>query len=209
MNIGKCGCIALGAVVVLSSCSPVVLYSTIIPEVNAPQGKAIVVIARPAPKTSTAYNADKMSIVFVDGLFGSVTKDNTIAHVPVDSGWHYVMAKIDNTSTVKFNCIPGKVYYLVQKVSSFRSTAPTMPGGGTALAGGLTRVQTTIEAVTQEEFLSLLKTSGPVFRFAQYAPSTPLKNMDPQAKKAHIAAYEFWAKAKPEQARMQSEYQGY
>jgi hypothetical protein len=115
------------------------------------------------------------------------------------------MAVIDNVATVKFAFKAGKIYYLAQKISARRVTAPT-PGTG-APSGGLTRVQTTLEPVTQDEFKAMGGSAE--MRFAQYSASKPLKNMDPQLKKAHITAYEFWAKAKPDLARVYFDYPGY
>jgi hypothetical protein len=68
-------------------------------------------------------------------------------------------------------------------------------------------VQTTLFAIGPDEYAAIMKTGG--IRFAKFAQSKPLKSMDPMAKKAHVAAYEFWAKAKPELARMQEDYSGY
>jgi hypothetical protein len=146
-----------------------------------------------------------MGIVYVDGIFGCVNTDNTITHMPVDTGEHYIMARIDNTAVVKLCLKAGKVYYFAQKVSSLRVSAPT-PGTG-APSGGLTRVQTTLEPVTQDKFKAMERSSD--IRYAQFAQTKPLKNMEPMAKKAHIAAYEFWAKAKPDLARAYFDYSGY
>jgi hypothetical protein len=199
-----CG-ITLAAAVVFSSCAPMIKYSTAIPEVKAPQDKALVVIVRPLPKTGASYHADKMSTVYFDGVFGCVNTDNTITQIPVDTGLHYIMASIDNIATVKLSFKPGKVYYFAQKVTSRRVTAPT-PGTG-APSGGLTRVQTTLEPVTPDQFKEMGKSAD--IRYAQFSPSKPLKNLEPQARKAHIAAYEFWVKAKPELARAHFDYPGY
>jgi hypothetical protein len=199
-----CG-VMLSAAVMFSSCAPMIRYSTTIPAIKAPQDKALVVIVRPLPKTGASYNADKMGTIFIDGIFGCVNTDNTITQVAVDTGEHYIMAVIDNISTLKFSFKAGKIYYLVQKISSRRVTAPT-PGTG-APSGGLTRVQTTLEPVTQDEFKAMQGSAD--LRFAQFAQSKPLKNMDPPQKKAHIMAYEFWAKAKPDLARANFDYPGY
>jgi hypothetical protein len=199
-----CGVI-LSAAVMFSSCAPMIRYSTTIPAMKAPQDKALVVIVRPLPKTGASYNADKIGTIYIDGIFGCVNSDNTVAQVPVDTGEHYIMAVIDNVSTIKFSFKAGKIYYLVQKISSRRVTAPT-PGTG-APSGGLTRVQTTLEPVTQDEFKAMGGSAD--IRFAQYSASKPLKNMDPQLKKAHVLAYEFWAKAKPDLARVNFDYPGY
>jgi hypothetical protein len=199
-----CG-VMLAAAVMFSSCAPMIRYSTAIPAMKAPQDKALVVIVRPLPKTGASYNADKMGMVYIDGVFSCVNTDNTITQAPVDTGEHYVMAVIDNVATIKFNFKAGKIYYLAQKILSRRVTAPT-PGTG-APSGGLTRVQTTLEPVTQEEFKALEGTAE--MRFAQFSASKPLKNMDPPLKKAHIMAYEFWAKAKPDLARVYFDYPGY
>jgi hypothetical protein len=199
-----CGAM-LAAAVVFSSCAPMIRYSAAIPAIKAPESKALVVIVRPLPKTGASYNADKIGTVYVDGVFGCVNTDNTIAQVPVDTGEHYIMAVIDNIATVRFSFKAGKVYYLVQKITSRRATAPTP--GTNAPSGGLTRVQTTLEPVTQDEFKALQGSAD--FRFAQFAQSKPLKNMDPPQKKAHIMAYEFWAKAKPDLARVYFDYPGY
>jgi hypothetical protein len=196
----------VGAVFFIASCSPVVLlYSISIPEVKAHPATALVVVVRPMPRATTAYNAEKLSTIFVDGVFGAVTANNTVVQFPVDTGVHYIMARIDNVATVRLNFLPGRVYYLEQKNSSVRVTAPT-PGAG-APSGGLTRVQTTLFAIGPDEYAAIMKTGG--IRFAKFAQSKPLKSMDPMAKKAHVAAYEFWAKAKPELARMQEDYSGY
>lgn len=197
--------VMVSAAVMFSSCAPMIRYSTTIPAIKAPQDKSLVVIVRPLPKTSASYNADKMGTVYIDGVFGCVNTDNTITQMPVDTGWHYIMASIDNIATVKLSFKPGKVYYFAQKVSSRRVTAPT-PGTG-APSGGLTRVQTTLEPVTPDQFSEMGKSAD--IRYAQFAPSKPLKNLEPQARKAHIAAYEFWVKAKPDLARAHVDYPGY
>lgn len=199
-----CGAV-LTAAVVFSSCAPMIRYSTAVPAIKAPQNKALVVIVRPLPKTGASYNADKIGTVYIDGIFSCVNTDNTIIQMPVDTGEHYIMAVIDNIATVKFTFKAGKVYYLVQKISSRRVTAPT-PGTG-APSGGLTRVQTTLEPVSQDEFKAMAGSTD--LRLAQFAQSKPLKNMDPPLKKAHIMAYEFWAKAKPDLARAYFDYPGY
>ncbi len=198
--------VLLSSALFLASCSPaVLLYSTSIPEIKPQSGKALVVVVRPMSKTEAAYNADKLSTIFVDGVFGGVTASNTVTQFPVDSGSHYLMARIDNIATIRIHFLPGKVYYVVQKNSSVRVTAPT-PGTG-APSGGLTRVQTTLAAVAPDEYAAVMKTGG--IRFAKFAQTKPLKSLDPMAKKAHIAAYDFWAKAKPELAKMQDDYPGY
>jgi hypothetical protein len=195
----------LAAALVVASCSPVILYSTSIPDVRPVAGKALVVVVCPAPKNEAAYNAEKMSDIFVDGAFAAVTANNTVAQFTAESGLHYVMARIDNVATIRLNLLPGKVYYLVQKNSSVRVTAPT-PGAG-APSGGLTRVQTAISVVGPDEFAAAIKTPG--IRFVKYAKSKPPANLDPMAKKAHIAAYDFWAKSRPEFARVLDDYPGY
>lgn len=200
------GALPLAAALLAASCSPPILYSAAsIPEVKPVAGKALVVVVCPMPKAEAAYNAEKLSTIFVDGAFGAVTADNTVAQFTVESGSHYVMARIDNVATIRLNFLPGKVYYLVQKNSSVRVTAPT-PGAG-APSGGLTRVQTSIAVAGPDEFAAVMKTPG--IRFVKYAQSKPPANLDPMAKKAHIAAYEFWAKAKPELAKVLDEYPGY
>ena len=143
--------------------------------------------------------------IFVDGAFAAVTANNTVAQFTAESGLHYVMARIDNVATIRLNLLPGKVYYLVQKNSSVRVTAPT-PGAG-APSGGLTRVQTAMSVVGPDEFAAAMKTPG--IRFVKYAKSKPPANLDPMAKKAHIAAYDFWAKSRPELARVLDDYPGY
>jgi hypothetical protein len=195
----------LAAALVVASCSPVILYSASIPEVKPVAGKSLVVVVCPAPKNEAAYNAEKLSDIFVDGVFGAVTANNTVAQFTADSGLHYVMARIDNVATIRLNFVPGKVYYLVQKNSSVRVTAPT-PGAG-APSGGLTRVQTALSVVGPDEFAAAMKTPG--IRFVKYTQSKPPAGLDPMAKKAHIAAYEFWAKARPELARVLDEYPWY
>jgi len=195
----------LAAALFVASCSPLIFYSASIPDVKPVAGKALVVVVCPMPKAEAAYNAEKLSTIFVDGAFGAVTADNTVAQFTVESGSHYVMARIDNVATIRLNFLPGKVYYLVQKNSSVRVTAPT-PGAG-APSGGLTRVQTSISVVGPDEFAAVMKTSG--IRFVKYAKAKPPANLDPMAKKAHMAAYEFWAKAKPELAKVLDEYPGY
>jgi hypothetical protein len=200
-------CGLLAAVVVIGSCAPMVLLSANVPQFKSEGNKALAVIVRTIPKSEAAYNSDKMSIIYVDGVFGSVNSNNSVTQVAVDAGTHYLMARIDNTATVKLKFNAGRVYYFVQKVSSLRVTAPT-PGSG-APAGGLTRVQTTLDCVSPEEFSSVLKSAGNDMRFAKYAPAKPLNNMEPMAKKAHIAAYEFRAAANPELARRHLAYPGY
>jgi hypothetical protein len=197
--------VILSAAVMFSSCAPMIRYSATLPAIKAPQDKSLVVIVRPLPKTGASYNADKIGIIYIDGIFGCVNTDNAITQVPVDTGEHYIMAVIDNVATLKFSFKAGKIYYLVQKISSRRVTAPT-PGTG-APSGGLTRVQTTLEPITQDEFKAMGGSAD--IRFAQFSASKPLKNMDPQLKKAHISAYEFWAKAKPDLARVNFDYPGY
>ena len=195
----------LSAALFFGSCSPVILYSTSIPDVKPVVGKALVVVVRPTPRSDAAYNAEKLSVFFVDGVFGAVNGNNSAISFPVDTGVHYLMARIDNVATVRFNFYPGKVYYLLQKNASKRVTAPT-PGAG-APSGGLTRVQTTLSAIGPDEYAAIIKAGG--IRSVKATQDKPFKNMDPMAKKAHIAAYEFWAKAKPELARMQDDYPGY
>ncbi len=198
--------LAVAAALLLASCSPALLsYSPNIPQAKPAAGKALVMVVRTMPSASAAYNAEKLSTVFVDGAFCGVSANGTVIQFPVDSGPHYVMARIDNVATVRFNFLAGKTYYIEQKNSSVRVTAPT-PGTG-APSGGLTRVQTTLAAIGPDEYAAILKTPG--IKYAQYALPKPLKNMDSMAKKAHVAAYEFWAKAKPELARMQDDYPGY
>lgn len=196
----------LAAALFLASCSPAVLsYSTSIPEIKPPANRALVVLVLPMLKTEAAYNAEKLSTIFVDGAFAGVTTSNMVTQFPVDTGFHYLMARIDNIATIRLHFLPGKVYYVVQKNSSVRVTAPT-PGTG-APSGGLTRVQTALAAVGPDEYAAVMKSGG--IRFGKFAQAKPLKNLDPMAKKAHIAAYDFWAKAKPELAKMQDEYPGY
>jgi hypothetical protein len=195
----------LAAALVVASCSPVILYSANIPEVKPVAGKSLVAVVCPAPTSQAAYNAEKLSDLFVDGASAAVTVNNTVTQFTVESGLHYVMARIDNVATIRLNLLPGKVYYLVQKNSSVRVTAPT-PGAG-APSGGLTRVQTAISVVGPDEFAAATKTPG--IRFVKYAQSKPRASLDPMAKKAHIAAYEFWAKARPELARVLDDYPGY
>jgi len=195
----------LSAALMLSSCAPMIRYSTPVPVLKAPQDKALVVVLRPLPKTGASYNADKIGTVYIDGAFGCVNTDNTVVQMAADTGEHYVLAAIDNIATVKFNFKPGKVYYLLQKITARRVTAPT-PGSG-APSGGLTRVQTTLQPISQDEYRAMSGSAD--IRFAQYTPSKPQKNLDPSLKKAYIGAYEFWAKTKPELARAFFDYPGY
>jgi hypothetical protein len=191
----------------MASCAPMITLSANIPQFKPEGNKALAVIIRTIPKTAAAYNAEKLSFIYVDGIFGSVNSNNTVTQVAVDTGSHYVMARIDNTATVKMNFVAGRVYYFVQKVASGRVTAPTP--GAAAPSGGLTRVQTTLDCLSPAEFSAVVKAGGDDVRFARYAPAKPLNNMEPMAKKAHISAYEFWAAAKPELAKRYQDYPGY
>jgi hypothetical protein len=196
-------CVFIG---IFISCSPIIKYSTPIPEIKPLNDKALVVIIRAEPKSQVEYNTEKMSIFYIDGIFKGVNNNNTVTFIEVDTGSHYLMARIDNTALVKLNFRAQKVYFICQNVSASRVTAPT-PGKGGSPSGGLTRVLTTIEPISKEKFLNIEKSGN--FKFSQYNAAKPLKDMEPQAKKAHITAYEFWAQAKPDQAQKHLDYQGY
>jgi|WetSurMetagenome_2_1015567.scaffolds.fasta_scaffold00822_15 hypothetical protein len=197
--------LSLVAALAAASCAPLVLYSTSVPEVKPVADKSLVVVVCPAPKAKAAYNAEKLSDFFLDGAFCGVTANNTVTQFTVPTGTHYLMARIDNVATVRLNFQPGKVYYLVQVNSSVRVTAPT-PGSG-APSGGLTRVQTTLSVAGPDEISELTKAEG--LRFIKPGQEKPLASLDPMAKKSHIAAYEFWAKAKPELVKVFDDYPGY
>ncbi len=196
----------LFAALLLPSCAPMIIsYSTVIPPIKPRPNQALVVLVRPTPKSEAAYNSDKLSTIFVDGVFCGVTSNNTVTQIPVEPGSHYLMGRIDNISIVRLNFLPGKVYYVAQRNISRRVTAPTP--GFSAPSGGLTRVQTTLSPIGPDEYTAIMKQGG--IRFATYDQTKPEKNLDPMAKKAHITAYEYWAKAKPNLARMQDDYPGY
>lgn len=200
--------LAVCTALIVTACSPTILYTTEMPEIRASGKTAILMIVRPAPLQGSLYNAEKLGSIYLDGAYEAATTINTTLMMPVEVGTHYVMSRIDNVAIVKLSFMPGKTYFCVQTTSPVPISAPTQGFGKPS--GGLTRVDNALELVSPEQFDAIIKNANGKIRYTQNdTKNSAKKSMGDREKKDFFNNYEYWAQCNPDKAKKQYEYTGY
>ena len=173
--------------VILSSCTPPLLYDETIPDFRAPSDRALCVVIRP----SGMYG--QYAPLWLDTKCVGGTEGNTITSFEVDPGSHLVMTKINLMSKTKLNFQAGKVYYILMAAYPI-----PMVGVGTSLS-----------PMPGDEATQKIKEEEGKCKYTKLNPEYDHKDLEADDLKDELEDYAKWEKKEPEKAKAESDYPGY
>ena len=180
-----CSVTALG--ILISSCTPPLLYETTVPDFKAPADKALCVVIRPTGVYS------QFAPLWLDAKCVGGTEGNTITSFEVDPGSHLVLTKINIMSKTKLNFQAGKIFYILM-------AAYPIPMVGTA---------TSLTPMPGPEATEKIKQEEGQIKFTKLNPEYDHEDLDADDLKEELEDYAEWEKKEPEKAKIEAEYPGY
>jgi hypothetical protein len=171
----------------LSSCTPELLYDKNIPNFTAPADKALCVVIR-----QSSFGG-KYAPLWLDAKLVSGTSGATITSFEVPPGPHLVITKINIKTKTKLNFQAGKIYYLQQAV---------WPVPFVGLMTGLTQMP-------QSEAAPLIEKERGSIRYSRINPDNGDKDLSNEDFQDETKDYDKWAQKEPAKAKAEADYPGY
>ncbi len=179
------------------ACEPTLLYKLELPELKAPEGKALCVVYRPM-----AFTGNDFVPVFLDGKYVGGTEGNVMLTFEVDPGEHYVIGDGTNKSKCKFNFQAGKLYFIRHTVVTISTSVGPVP---------VTIVTSTFKPKTGGEAMATIDEEKGKIRWAQPNPAKPQENLSDDDFADIKEDYEEWAteEKNEEDYSVERDYPGY
>jgi hypothetical protein len=183
---------ALAGVLLFSSCVPMLIYNTQLPEIKAPADKAMCVIIRPM-----AIMGSNTVPVYFDKKYVGATEGNTMLTFPVEAGEHYIIGDATNKSICRFNFVPGKVYFILHTVVTISPTAY------------ITIVTSTFAPKDGREAMEKIESEKGKIRWVQPNPESPQEDLEDKDFEEIKEDYAEREKKNPEDYKKEADYSGY
>jgi hypothetical protein len=192
----------------LSGCTPTLLFENIIPDLSKQSDKGLVVYMRTVdvpdfsytsmsgvnglPRTVVSVDPEGTeSKIYVDGKYTSGTKSGCLTTFELDDGPHIISACDDMCGRIKINAIKGKIYFIEEM------PFPMGPLG----------TKFNIQYLSKEDAEQKLKVIQ--YKYSKPNPKNREDDMDSDDAADELEEWNDWAKENPEKARIEEEYQGY
>jgi hypothetical protein len=187
----------------ISSCGgPAFRHVAAIPEFKPEDGKALVVLIRPAAEGAHAQSGsiNTAAEVYGDTKYVSETEANTVVSFSIDTSEHFIFSRTKGEGVrpmgrVKFRFMAGKTYYIEQEIAR----DPT--------AQGPVRIVVLVPK-TGEEAKKLLAGKKDL-RYGVFNPRKWPGDLDEREFATQQREYSRWAYENPGGAKKEAEYPGY